>query len=307
MPKFSVRKSITIDAPVAKVYEIVRDFHQWQSWSPWLIAEPTAVVTVEPDGKSYAWEGNVTGAGSMTVVSETAPKRIDYDLVFLKPFKSQADVSFAFEDKGGMTEATWTMDSSMPWYLFFLTKMMAAMIGMDYERGLKMLKDYVETGSVPCQLEFNGISSFKSIQYLGIQSECAMAEIGPDMSKNFGKLKDYLCQAGITPAGQPFALYGKWAVTAGTCVYTAGIPITSPPKDLPSDFISGEVAPERTYTVKLTGPYRHLGNAWAAGMMHARGKLFHQSKACAPFEVYENDPETTPENELVTTVHYPAK
>ena len=55
MPKISVVKSIVIGAPVERVYAVVRDFKQWQAWSPWLIAEPDAKVTCGDDGKSYAW------------------------------------------------------------------------------------------------------------------------------------------------------------------------------------------------------------------------------------------------------------
>jgi hypothetical protein len=53
------------------------------------------------------------------------------------------------------------MDSKQPFFQFFLKGMMTSLIGMDYERGLRMLKDYVETGSVPSTLEFPGIQEIK--------------------------------------------------------------------------------------------------------------------------------------------------
>ncbi len=37
-----------------------------------------------------------------------------------------------------------------------MKNMMQALIGMDYERGLLMLKDYLETGTVACQLSIQG-------------------------------------------------------------------------------------------------------------------------------------------------------
>ena len=41
--------------------------------------------------------------------------------------------------------------------------------------------------------------------------------------------------------------------------------------------------------------------------MHARAKAFALNKKIHPFEIYENDPASTEENELVTVAHFPAK
>jgi hypothetical protein len=55
------------------------------------------------------------------------------------------------------------------------------------------------------------------------------------------------------------------------------------------------------------GAYRHLGSAWSAGMMRERAKVFKSAKGHAPFEVYMSDPATTPEADLVTEIHFPAR
>ena len=41
--------------------------------------------------------------------------------------------------------------------------MMEAFIGMDYDRGLLMLKDLVEKGSVPSKLDFIGEQKIESV------------------------------------------------------------------------------------------------------------------------------------------------
>ncbi|MEQ1905999.1 MAG: SRPBCC family protein [Pirellulaceae bacterium] len=46
MPKYHIAKSIEIAAPPQRVFECVADYGTWTTWSPWLIAEPTAKVTV---------------------------------------------------------------------------------------------------------------------------------------------------------------------------------------------------------------------------------------------------------------------
>jgi len=70
MPKYHIEKSITVQADSSTVFNTLADYGQWTSWSPWLIAEPTAVVTVSDDpryvGSTYAWVGQITGEGKLT-------------------------------------------------------------------------------------------------------------------------------------------------------------------------------------------------------------------------------------------------
>ena len=112
MPKFHVRKSILIAAPVERVYASVRDFRQWPAWSPWLICEPDSHMDYSADGKSYAWNGRITGSGEMAVTSEQAPRSINYQLTFMKPWKSLNYAGFAFTDRNGTTEVTITLNSA---------------------------------------------------------------------------------------------------------------------------------------------------------------------------------------------------
>ena len=154
MPKMHISKSIHIDAPAEKIYSIISNYNDWQPWSPWLITEPEAKVTVKDDGKSYEWEGKRTGAGNMTILKAEENKILEMDLNFLKPWKSHADVFFYLKEENGGTKVEWGMDSSLPFFLFFMKKMMVAFVGADYERGLSMLKAYAEKGSVPTKLEF---------------------------------------------------------------------------------------------------------------------------------------------------------
>jgi DNA gyrase inhibitor GyrI len=199
------------------------------------------------------------------------------------------------------------MDSSLPFFMFFFKRMMEGFIGMDYQRGLGMLKDYVESGSVPSALEFQGQSAFTGFNYVGVKSQCALEAVGPAMESDMGKLGSWIKEAGVEPAGMPFSIYHKWNIVKGTTDYTLGVPLKEVPASLPAEFVSGAIPSGAVYKVKHTGPYRHLGNAWAAGMMHGRSKQFRQNRGVDPFEIYESDPQETAEHELVTVVHFPAK
>ena len=189
MPKIAVNKSIVIAVTPEKAFETIRDFRQWNRWSPWVICEPDCQMTYADDGKSYAWDGKVIGSGSVEMADEQKPQAIDYRLTFLKPWKSKATFSFVFQPEGDGVRVIWTMDSSLPWFLFFMKGMMTAMIGMDYDRGLRMLKDYLETGNVHSKLEYPGQTNFEGFRYVGIRSQSSMAQIGDQMKADFEKYK----------------------------------------------------------------------------------------------------------------------
>ena len=307
MPKFNVEKSNTIAAPIEKVYAIVRDFKQWPAWSPWLIAEPDCQVEYAADGKSYSWDGKIVGSGSMKIDEEVEPNGINYTLTFLKPWKSTSQVKFLFTQEGQETTATWTMDGSLPIFMFWMKKMMVAMVGMDYQRGLKMLKPYIESGSNPSKLSFPGETQQAACNYIGITSETHMKGIGPCMTQNFTKLKNWLCENKIEPAGAPFSITHRFDMASQTTSCTAAIPVEKLPSPAPEGFICAERPGTSTFAIQHTGPYEHLGNAWSAGMFRARNKVFAQNKQIDCFEVYENNPEETPAEELLTTVHFPLK
>jgi effector-binding domain-containing protein len=216
---------------------------------------------------------------------------------------------FLLAEKDGGTEITWTMEGSLPFLFFWMKGMMTAFVGMDYLRGLGMLKDYVESGEVPCKLDFLGIKSWPGCRYIGVRCICAMSELGPQMEMNFGRLTAFIGERDLETSGAPLSVYHKWSITKGLAEFTSGFPVAEVPADLPADLVSGEIPAGSCYAVKHTGAYRHLGNAWAAGEMRARAKpkIFARNRKIDPFEVYENDPEEVPEREVVTVVHFPVK
>ncbi len=67
---YTVTRSATIDAPPARVYEQVVDFHNWHNWSPWEDLDPdlkrTYTGSESGKGAAYAWTGNrKAGEGRM--------------------------------------------------------------------------------------------------------------------------------------------------------------------------------------------------------------------------------------------------
>lgn len=307
MPALKVKRSIHINAPVKKVYQNVSDLKKWTSWSPWLIVEPEAEVNVSEDLRSYSWKGKRVGSGNMNITATQDNSSVDYDLTFLTPWKSTAKVRFEVKPEDDGTLATWYMDSSLPFYLFWMKKMMAVFIGMDYERGLKLLKDYSEDGKVHSKLDWKGETTYPGCRYVAIKTTASIKDMSNAMQKDFRQLMGYLSDKQGLIGGEPFTVYHKWDLTGDKVIYTAGVPMSGIPDNLPDSFVQGSLPEMKIYKLRHTGPYHHLGNAWSTMMNMARGKEFRQKKALDPFETYVNSPEDTAERELVTDINFPIK
>ncbi|MEL6669059.1 MAG: SRPBCC family protein [Bacteroidota bacterium] len=307
MPKMHIKRSTDIAAPPSKIFSTLNDYHTWRAWSPWLISEPEAKVDVATDGKYYEWLGNRTGAGNMRIASESPDSDLDMDLTFLKPWKSKAKTSFHIEATDTGSRVSWEMNSSLPFFLFWMKKQTEAFIGSDYERGLAMLKDYVEDGEAHSKLEFAGIEDFPGTQYVGIRRSSSKENFQKDMSGDFGRLMDWFKESGIEPSGPGASIYHKWDMVRGTMEYTALFPVTSASATLPDGFMLGNIPAVKTYRLRHTGSYDHLGNAWSTLMMMERNKEFKKSKVADGFEVYRTMPGETPMHEQVTDLYYPVR
>jgi uncharacterized protein YndB with AHSA1/START domain len=145
---FTVQRSIVISKPADSVFASVSDFSTWPSWSPWLSQEPDCPAEIEgapgKPGHTQSWDGKKIGSGRMELTEVVPGRRLDYDLFFIKPWKSRSKAAFAFEKEGQATRVTWFMEGTLPLFLFFMKKKMTAMVGSDYERGLVMLKELLE-------------------------------------------------------------------------------------------------------------------------------------------------------------------
>jgi effector-binding domain-containing protein len=267
--------------------------------------DPKAKVDISDDAKYYEWSGDRVGSGNMKITDEKPYASVDYDLTFLKPWKSKAKVRFEMHGHGDHSHVTWTMDSSLPFFMFWMKKSMEGYVGMDYERGLLMLKDYVEHDKVLSKLEFPGIKDFEGCKFVGIRTQSNSNSMNTNMNNDFERLWNSVGQDGA--AGDAFTIYHKWDMMRDDIRYTACIPVKEIPGDLPKDMITGEIPHTSVHTIRHVGPYSHLGNAWSAQYNYHRGKVFKVNKKLDPFEVYLNSPGEVSDEELITDIHFPVK
>lgn len=310
MPRFHVQRSIQINTTPEKVFDTVADFGTWTKWSPWLCSEPDAKVTVTEDASSvgsiYAWKGEVVGQGEIEHRQLDPGRLIDEEIRFVKPFKSKSDVAFEMEPAGEGTKLTWHMRGSLPWFMFWMKPMMEPMIGMDYERGLMMLKDLIETGQILSQTKILGVESVGPLRMAGVRTNCALRDIGRSMDASFAEAKQQLSQHGLPTDGTMLTVYHTCNLKTQMFDYTSGFALPESAGSVPTELSSWSIPSTRALSVEHIGTYKHLGNAWSAANQFARYKKLKQRKV-GTFEIYKNDPKETDPAELRTEIFLPLK
>lgn len=310
MPKFHVHRSIEINAAPEKVFEVIADYSTWTTWSPWLIAEPDAQVKITGSpgavGSIYSWKGNIVGAGEIEHLNLVTDKKIEDEIRFTLPFKSKSKVEFDIEPVGSNTRVTWHMHGSLPWFLFWMVTQMMTYIGMDYERGLKMLKEWIETGEIQSQTLNHGIEQIGPLKVLGVRRKCHCHEVGDSMEMAFAAVKEQFTQRNLPLDGQVISVYHHMDCKERTFDYTAGFTVTEAPTELPEGLTLWSIPAVPALLVEHIGRYDHLGNSWSAAHQYVRAKKLKKAKH-SEFEIYLNDPATTPPGELQTKIYIPLK
>ncbi|MCK5918996.1 MAG: GyrI-like domain-containing protein [Cocleimonas sp.] len=311
MAAYQVARSIKISAPIETLRTSLIDFKQWSAWSPWLITEPDASIeysdTQGDVGSSYRWEGKLIGSGNMQI-EKIANSRVDMIITFISPFTSKADVTFELESLGDETNVTWSMSGKVPFFLIPMLKKMKAYIGMDYERGLRLLKEYIETGSVSSSVTIEGVITLQSKKYIGIANDCDLKDMSTVMPADFQMVGGFIEENNLPIDGSVFALYNDFDLTNQHASFISAIPIKGDIEvKVDAPFIIGELEGGDFIKATHTGSYPHLGNGWAAAMGYGRAKKIKTSKSPVGIEFYLNDPTTTPANELITEIVLPIK
>lgn len=147
---FRVERSLSIKAPPEKIFPLINDLHNMQTWSAWEKVDPGMKRSyggnAAGQGAVYEWEGNKDiGQGHMEI-TESSPSLIRLRMDFIKPFAAQNTVEFTLKPEGGATRVTQTISGPSPYIskLFGLFCNVDKMIGDKFDEGLAALKTIAE-------------------------------------------------------------------------------------------------------------------------------------------------------------------
>jgi len=152
---FRVQRSLAIQAPPQRIFNLIADFHQWALWSPYEKIDPAMKKTFSgsQDGKGavYTWAGNSkAGEGRMEITDTAAASKIVIKLDFLKPFEGHNTAEFTLQSEAGSTKVTWAVFGPQSFMLKFMSIFMNMdkMLGKEFESGLANLEAVSENQAV---------------------------------------------------------------------------------------------------------------------------------------------------------------
>jgi carbon monoxide dehydrogenase subunit G len=151
--RLKVERSIAIDAPAAKVFGLVNDFHNWKQWAPGDKDDPTSNRTYSGAGAGVGavsnWRGNGnTNSARMEITGGAQDAQVIVTVDFSAPFVARNMNTFWIKAAGasGPTKVTWNFDGQN----VFMMKVMGVFMNMDhfmgqhFEQGLQNLKTAAE-------------------------------------------------------------------------------------------------------------------------------------------------------------------
>ena len=150
---YNVSRSITINKPIAEVFDYLKYIKNQDHWSPWKKKDPHMkqefTGTDGEIGFVSKWEGNKeVGTGEQEIISITENKSINSQLRFFKPWKSQSDAYLTVREvDANSTTVVWGFSgvNKPPSNIFFLFFNMDKTVGKDFEEGLDDLKRILES------------------------------------------------------------------------------------------------------------------------------------------------------------------
>jgi hypothetical protein len=149
---YHLYRDIVINRPKNEVFEYLLLVKNQDHWSPWKKKDPNMTQSFEGTdgtvGFVSKWEGNKeVGIGEQEIITITPGQRIDTQLRFFKPWKSESDAYLNVDDASGGTKVTWGFSgvNKVPMNIMMLFYNMDKSVGKDFEEGLAMLKSILES------------------------------------------------------------------------------------------------------------------------------------------------------------------
>lgn len=150
--QYDVNRSVTIEAPPAAVWPHVQSLEAMDKWSPWNELDPnqTKTFTGNPGeiGSQMSWQGNDdVGRGEQIITASIPQLRVDTDLKFYEPWESESQAYILLKEDGFRTEVTWGFTGTSGYPQNIMNPLMGSMLGKDFDKGLALLKNRVETSA----------------------------------------------------------------------------------------------------------------------------------------------------------------
>jgi uncharacterized protein YndB with AHSA1/START domain len=145
---FQVKRSKVINVPPDKIFPLISNLRQMNTWNPFSKGDPKLKVAYSgPEsgkGAAYDWdsEGH-SGKGRIEITDAEPPTKVNMNLTMLTPIEAHNLVEFTLRADNNATEVTWAMTGHHRPLIAKIRDVlftMDRMVGGQFEKGLDDLK-----------------------------------------------------------------------------------------------------------------------------------------------------------------------
>lgn len=294
--EYSFSRSREINAPTSLLFNKVNNFKEWPSFSPWIEQDTEAKITfgdtIEGDGASYSWKGEILGEGSMRTVESQKNKSISQKIEFTAPFEAKSNVNWFFEPTENGTKVTWYMSGKKDFIskLFtVVTGSIESQTGPNYERGLFKLDSIVNSEMKAYAINVDGVTEHSGGYYLYKTTSCRFNEFQDKMKTMLPELGTYALTHNIRRSGPPFILYHKWDEANDAVIFSCSYPTNSKITTDDSDILTGKLDSFKCVKTTLNGDYSNLKEAWEKSMEYINSNNLKMIESGPMIETYVTD------------------
>ncbi|MBP9151059.1 MAG: GyrI-like domain-containing protein [Flavobacteriales bacterium] len=301
-----VEKSISVNAPVATVFNEVNCFDKWPAWSAWDAMDSTMAneYSENPCGMDAwnSWVGENSGVGKQVILEVKLNEYIKTSLVFGDDPAVQTAEWF-FEEVDGVTKVTWNFVGSEVSFFKRPGNLIGEhFISSAYIASLAALKEVAEAAPVveESAYEIKEVE-LEEVKYLLVSGDVKPADIEAFYGEKFALIMGYITDEKVDVAGHPSGLFYSWTDTLAKM--SAAIPVASDVAGT-NDIEFRIVAAARGLQIDYYGAYNQSEAAHYAidDYLVANGLEL----AGAVREVYVTDPMSEPDtSKWLTQIIYP--
>lgn len=310
--KYTMERSIVINAPTSQVYNTVDDLTTWDKWSYWQITDPEISLEYSDpssgEGAWYKWSSpnKNTGSGQYTNAKNAVDASIDYELQFGEMPSATGFWKFEGGDDG--TTVTYGINSEFTFFTrSFKVIFIDGALASAFEQSLDSLKGFVETmpAEEPAPSIEIAMVDVSPMAYYSVTDEIAMDDLTSEFfAERYGELGAFLGQdMAENMTGAPFAIYQKWDEENRMAIVEVAVPCASEKEG------GDRVKKNMTHDGKALKSV-HMGAYDEAGKVHYGIMEYVKANNIeiigAPWEVYVTDPSEEPDTSLwITEIYYP--
>lgn len=297
--EFEVKRSTTIEAKPAKVYNEVLDLTKWKAWDPWQAMDPDVQNTYTGEagvGQKNTWTSEIIGNGSQEVMVAEAPTRIESHLMF----EGQGGGTgwFTFEPVEGGTKVTWGFSGENGFFTRIFGLLMDAFLGSQFEQGLGNMKAHIE--SLPDAPQPR-LEEMEAVNYISLKASCTVDEIAEVLAALYGELSEFVAANDVEVTGMPMCFYHTW--DGESTELEAAMPVPAGSYKLKGNLNYGTMEAGKVVSIMHVGPYE------TSETSHNAIDTFIQDNGLelrgAVLEIYVNDPAEVNPEEIKTKIIYP--